>query len=444
MKEWEGFFKGKRITVVGLGLLGGIGDIRFLASEGADLILTDLKSPEDLTSSLEALKEFPNIQFTLGRHEISDFQNRDLIIQAPGTPRNSPYIKAAKDAHIPVTMWAALFARFAKQEGVPIIGVTGTRGKTTTTALISEILKASGREVITGGNVSGTSLLPHLHELNKNTVVVLELDSWKLQGFREEGISPDVAVFTTFMPDHLNYYAGDMEAYFVDKANIFLNQTEEDILILGEQVAPQIAEYGYQNKIRAKTIIAGVKDCPKKWNLQIPGAHNRMNAGIAIAAAHTLGIDDEVIQPVVEGFTGVAGRLQLVREIDGVTIYNDTTATAPSATVAGLHALGNPDSKNIVLIMGGADKKLDMSELVEEIPTYVKKVIFLAGSGTDTIRDKFPGADVCDNIPDALRLAMDAADEGDTILFSPAFASFGMFKNEYDRGEQFEKAVAQL
>ncbi len=445
------FFKGKKITVVGIGLLGGVNDIRFLAENGADIIVTDIQAEEKLRSSLEVLSGFTNIHYTFGRHEFSDFENRDLIIKAPAMPMDSPYLAHAKERNIPITMWAALFSRFAREMGAIVVGVTGTRGKTTTTALIANILKAAGKRVFLGGNVHGVATLAQLPEVTSGSVAVFELDSWKAQGFREEKISPRVAVFTTFYPDHLNYYHGDMKAYLADKAEIFLHQDTQDTLVLGEQCADVVrAEYG--ERIIANVVVAQSSDVPPDWALKILGAHNRANVSCAIATTRALGVEDVIIKKPCEDFAGVEGRLQFLREVGGVKIYNDTTATTPEATIAGLRALDPAKIKNIILIMGGADKALNMSELMPEIGTHCKKILLLAGSGTEKFRaladeSKYPPiskAQVFETLASVFDTAISSSRFGDIILFSPAFASFGMFKNEYDRGDQFVRLVQKL
>ncbi|HRH24412.1 MAG TPA: Mur ligase family protein, partial [Candidatus Paceibacterota bacterium] len=203
------YFKDKRITVMGLGLLGrGVGDVRYLARSGADIIVTDLKSKEELAPSLAVLAEFPNIRYTLGEHTFEDFQDRDLILKAPKTPLDSPYIEEAEKNGIPVTMSTALFARLAREAGVALIGITGTRGKTTTTEMIAHILREQGNDVLLGGNVRGVSTLALLPDAAPGSVAVFELDSWQLQGFRAEELSPHIAVFTNLFPDHQDYYEG--------------------------------------------------------------------------------------------------------------------------------------------------------------------------------------------------------------------------------------------
>ena len=438
------YFRGKKITVMGLGLLGrGVGDVRYLAQCGADLIVTDLKSREALAESVAQLESFPDITFVLGEHRLEDFNTRDMILKAAGVPLDSLYIAEAEKNNIPVRMSADLFAELS---GVPVVGVTGTRGKSTVTHVVHAILEEAGKKVLLGGNVRGVSTLALLDEVTPEHIAVLELDSWQLQGFGEARLSPHIAVFTTLYPDHANYYKGNEEVYLADKANIFLYQTEEDTLVLGKQCAPTIIEK-YGEMIESKTIVVDESKLPDTWTLRIPGVHNRYDAALALAAARALGIPDETSRAALQSFAGVPGRLELIREVNGVKVYNDTTATTPEATLAALHALTPHTSSlepRIILIMGGADKDLDMNTLLYEIPNHAKRVILLAGTGTNRVLEFLPGASVFDDLAKAVREASASAVPGDIILFSPAFASFGMFKNEYDRGDQFNALVKEL
>jgi len=441
MKDNSAYFKGKKITVMGLGLLGrGVGDAKFLASMGAELIVTDLKTEEELKSSLDQLKEFSNITRVLGEHRLEDFQDRVFILKAAGVPFDSVYIEEAKKNGIPIKMSASWFAELAH---IPIVGVTGTRGKSTVTHMLHAILKEAKKEVLLGGNVLGVSTLALLPEVTPESIVLMELDSWQLQGFGDAKISPHIAVFTTFFDDHLNFYHGDRDAYLEDKAQIFLHQKPDDVLILGNQAEPLIAgRYGVD--IRSRVDVRGIMALPEAFSLRIPGEHNRYDAALAHGAAEALQISDDVIRRALENFSGVPGRLELVREVNDVKIYNDTTATSPEATMAALNALDPEEKKNIVLIMGGADKGLDMGKLLIEIPKYTKRVIMLSGTGTNRVLEFVEGASVFGDLPSALEEAVKSAESGDVILFSPAFASFGMFKNEYDRGDQFNALVKAL
>jgi UDP-N-acetylmuramoylalanine--D-glutamate ligase len=437
-------FRGKKITLMGLGLLGrGLGDARYLAECGAELIVTDLKTAEQLETSVESLKEFSNIQFVLGEHRLEDFRGRDLVIKAAGVPLDSVYIAEAQKEGIPVRMSADLFVELS---GVKTIGITGTRGKTTTTHMIAEIFKKAGQKVLLGGNIRGVSNLMLLKEATPEHVAVLELDSWQLQGFGEANMSPNIAVFTTFFDDHANYYKSDPQQYLADKSNIFLYQGPDDTLVVGKQCAPMLIDTFGEN-IVANMVIADESKLPSDWILKVPGAHNRYNAALALAAAHAFGIDDATSRGALENFKGVPGRLELVREVRGIKIYNDTTATTPEATIAALDALSGLNDghrKSIILIMGGADKALDMNKLLHKLPEYTKRVILLAGTGTSRVLEWIEGASVYDNLKDAFTEAMRSASEGDSVLFSPAFASFGMFKNEYDRGDQFDALAARV
>src|SRR3989344_3517177 len=203
MKDFRQFFKDKKVTVMGLGLLGrGVGDALFLAECGAKLTITDLKTQGQLKESLKKLKKFRTIKYVLGKHRLEDFRNADMILKAAGVPLDSIYIKKARKNKIPIEMSATLFARLS---GIPMLGVTGTRGKSTVTHLIVHILKSAGGKVVLGGNVRGVSNLQLLKSVKGADMSVFELDSWQLQGFGEAGISPHIAVFTNFLPDHMNY-----------------------------------------------------------------------------------------------------------------------------------------------------------------------------------------------------------------------------------------------
>ena len=504
----------------------GVGDAEFLAEHGAELIITDLKNEVELAPSLKRLNKFSNITYHLEGHHLEDFRNRpkssgddrgpDFILKSAGVPLDSPFIAKARKNKIPIEMDASLFAKLAPK-GVTIIGVTGTRGKSTTTALIFEILSLyvkGQRSIVKGfqsvfmaGNVRGVATLPLLKEVKKGDFVVLELDSWQLQGFGEAKISPRVAVFTNFLDDHLNYYKGDQERYFNDKANIFRFQKKglnrhafgsaigrDDILVVGKQALKLVL--GSHPLGQDDLIIARATDVPKNWKIKLLGEHNRANIACALAVARALGVPDNISHRVVEKFKGVPGRLELIRTIRWVKIYNDNNATTPDATLAALRALSlnssfskgggesssrriledksltasgplpleKGESTDIVLIMGGTDKGLDMSKLMEEIPKYCKAVVFLKESGTEKLISNFSffnsslrkGVSESERTGDVLffkkatlkecvEQAMEIGQKGDIVLFSPAFASFGKwFKNEYDRGEQFVEIVKKL
>jgi len=426
--------------MLGLGLLGrGLNDAKFLAECGADLIITDLKTKEQLEPTLKKLAKYQNIKYTLGEHKLEDFRNRDMVLKAAGVPLDSIYIAEAKKNNIPVEMDESLFTKLA--QGVSVVGITGTRGKTTTTFLIYEILKDTfGVKVHLGGNIKGLATLPLIKKVKKGDIVVMELSSWQLQGWGEAKISPSISVFTNFMDDHLNYYKGSVEKYFYDKSLVYKNQKSSDVLICGKNISKKIG------KTKSKKIITGKNAVPKSWKIKIKGEHNLENISYATEVARILKAPEKIIKKVIENFNGVEGRQEFLREYRGVKIYNDTTATTPDATVAALKSLGQGGAstkKNIVLIMGGADKNLDMNGLIKKAPKYCKKVILLTGTGTEKLGGKIDGI-LAKSLKEGLLEALKWVKRGDVLVLSPGFASFGMFKNEFDRGEQFVRLVKAL
>ncbi len=478
MKNFESLFKNKKITLMGLGLLGrGVGDAAFFAEADADLTVTDLKTEAQLESSLDQLKKFKNIHFALGGHRLEDFQKADMIVKAAGVPMNSPFILEAQKNNIPVVMSTALFAEYTEAD---IVGITGTRGKSTVAYLVYEILKehCKKNQVFIGGNILGVSTIDLLSKTSSGDIAVLELDSWQLQGFANthnselpkgtekfDGFSPKVAVFTTFMFDHMNYYQNDLERYFADKANIYRFQTANDCLIVSEQVMEYIKKFGPQPK--SKVIVVRTSDVPDSWKPHIVGEHNKLNIALAMATAKVFGVPERTIEKVVEHFKAAPGRLEHIRTYTGIDIYNDTNATTPEATVAALEAFpdgrmegksGNKSDSKTILIFGGSDKKLDPAALFKILPTHTKAIIMLPGTGTDIIKPELdtlakkiadskngkPPIVFVKDMEEAVEKALSFAEKGDRILMSPAFASFTYYKNEYDRGDQFNAIIKKL
>lgn len=433
-------FKGKKITLMGLGLLGrGVGDAEFLAACGAELIVTDLKTEADLAPSIARLKDFPNITYHLGAHRLEDFENRDIVIRAPNTPLDSPFIARARERGIPVEMDASLFAKLSP---ATIVGVTGTRGKSTVTHLIYEMAKAAGKNPALGGNERGVATLPFLQTTNKDSLVLLELDSWQLQGFQDAGISPHISVWTNFMPDHMNYYKNDMARYFQDKAAIARFQKTGDYFITTRDIQEKvIARFG---ALQSLCIIEPT--IPDDWQIALLGEHNRKNAAYARAAAQSLGISDDMIKETLQTFSGLPGRLEFLGEKNNIAFYDDGNSTTPEATIVALNALAAA-KRPIILIAGGSDKELDFSALVPKIKNSVKKLVLFKGAATEKITallsNDFPSTSAS-SMDEAFSAAMSSANPGDIILLSPGATSFGIFKNEYDRGDQFKAAVMKL
>src|SRR3989339_1872818 len=291
MNNYKKFFKNKKITIMGLGLLGrGLGYTRFLAECGTDLIVTDLKTKKQLAVSVRALKKFKNVKFVLVGHRLEDFRGKEMVINNPGVPSDSIYVKEAKKNNIPVEMDVSLFAKCAP--GVTIIGITGTRGKSMTTALVYEILSKNfkNKKVYLGGNVRGVATLPLLKKVKAGDIVVCELDSWQLQGFGEAKMSPHISVFTSFMPDHMNYYKNSMQRYFRDKANIFKYQKRGDVLIIRPGVKKLIPK-----NIKSRLFMADGEKM-KKYDFSVPGGFQPENLPCAVLIAQYFKISDAQIK----------------------------------------------------------------------------------------------------------------------------------------------------
>jgi len=437
-----GHFKGKNITVMGLDAEGrGVQDAVYLAECGAKIVATDLKNEAELGSHITELRAYKNIELILGEHRMEDFEDKDLIVRAASVPIGSKFIEHAEKNHIEVQTDETLFLKYAPK--IKLVGVTGTRGKSTVTQLIYHILNEGDVRAHIGGNFRGLSMLPLLENVKDGDVVVMELSSWQMQQFGKNKLSPTISVFTTFFPDHMDYYQNSMQRYFDDKAQIFKYQKSEDVLIMSPQAKGAIDNY-YKSPINSKKIV--VEPLPL-GNRFLVGVHNEYNAACAAEVALRLGMTEDEILQAIKTFPGVEGRLRFVREINGVSIYNDNNATTPEATVVGLKALSK--DKNIILIVGGSDKGLDMSELIREIPKRCKAVMLFSGKGTDTIASdimKLDGVIVKEekDFKTCVKEAIKIGRKGDVVLFSPSFASFGYFKNEYERNDQFLSIVKNL
>jgi len=443
-------FAGKKITVMRIGLLGrGVGDAAYLAEAGAQVLVVDDAPAEVMQPSVDALKQYSNITFKFGPYDTVDFISADYVLVGAGTPIDSPELAAAKLAGVPLKQSAAWFAELS---GIPIIGVTGTRGKSTVTHMIHHVLsQVTGEHVLLGGNIRGRSNLQLLNEVEPDSLCVMELDSWQLQGWQWAEMSPQIAVFTNFMEDHLNYYQGPgvskeaaMQRYFADKANIFQYQEESGVLITTPEVFEQAKEMPGAT-LGQEVVLVDASNIPADGLLAMPGEHNRLNAALATAALRALSLTDEEIFPQLASFGGVEGRLQYIGAPDGVGIFNDNNATTPIATVRALEAVGNSDGKNIILIAGGADKNIDPSELLATIPKFCKQVFLLPGTGTDRLAAALTEATIDYSLVDSVEAAVSAGlaggQPGDILLFSPGYASFGLFKNEYERNDAFLTAT---
>ncbi|PIU08928.1 MAG: UDP-N-acetylmuramoyl-L-alanine--D-glutamate ligase [Candidatus Moranbacteria bacterium CG_4_8_14_3_um_filter_34_16] len=458
----KSYLKGKKITVMGLGILGGgEGAVRFLAEVGAIVTVTDIKSSEKLKKSVEKLKDLKNVKFILGQHRTEDFVKTDMVVKNPAVPWNNKHIKLALEKGVPVEMDSSLFFKLCQNS---IVGVTGTKGKTTVSSLIYEILKADGKNVIKVG-IGDVSVLDKLKMLKKNSVVVFELSSWRLSALKMHKISPSIAVITNIFPDHLNYY-NSMEAYIADKKGIFLYQKKQNICVLNadnerekkleEEIKSQIIKFSRNRIISKRGVYAedGIiyvndrideKKLMEISEIKLRGEHNRENVLAAIAVAWSMGVNLLTIKKAVANFGGVKHRLEFVREINKVKYYNDTAATMPEAATVGIKSF----SESVVLIGGGSDKKLDMSILAEAIKEKVSEAILLNGEATDKLilalkKINYANFKIVQDMREAVELARQKALPGQIVLLSPGAASFGLFSNEFERGDIFKQVVNEI
>jgi len=437
----------KKVTVMGLGLHGGgLSAVYFFNQLGIKVVVTDLKKEKDLKESLKKVRHLKNIEFVLGQHRNIDFINADLIIKNPAVPHNSPYLKIAAKHKIPIESDIGLFFELCR---APIIGVTGTKGKSTTTALIAHFLKLKYSDVILAGNLR-RPVLDVLDKINFKTKVILELSSWQLEDMKKHQKSPHIAIITNIMPDHLNSYS-NFKQYVSAKKLIFKFQKPNDYLIVNnndsllKQISPQA---------KSKVVFFN-RQKVEGWKTFFYGEHNLDNLAAALEVAKLFKIPEKKIKNSLKRFKNLEGRMEVVAKIKGITFINDTTATIPEAAIAGLSSLINNKNSTakIILIAGGADKNLDFKKFAEFIiqkaeANEIKKVILLTGTATEKIKaeiskynSKLDFIKETNSMEKAVKQAKSVAQKGDIVLLSPGAASFGLFAHEFERGEKFNQAV---
>ena len=446
---------------MGLGLFGGgVGAVRFLIREGAVVTVTDLRSKKDLTASVRALNGLP-IAFKLGGHDETDFRNADLIVANPAVPRSSPYLQIAESAGVPITSEICLFVQRCP---APIIGITGSSGKTTTTSLLGEMLRRKDKRTRIGGNIGG-SLLDELDLLHADAPVVLELSSFQLDRLGDLLWSPQIAVITNFAPNHIDIH-GSLQSYRRAKQQIVMHQTKSDWTIVnGED--PEVSRWAGAGQ-RVVFAVEGEGDvfvregkiqhaiggetrtvCPVD-TLSLPGRHNLANALAATGAAVISGVSEKNIADVLQTFQGVPHRLEQVAKINGVLYVNDSIATSPDRTRTALMAY---DDRRIVLIAGGYDKGIAFDNLGVTIAEKVAHLIVMGETGdaiaaateiaAATAKGK-TNIHRVENLEEAMDCATTLAQSGDVVLLSPASASLDQFRNFEERGERFREWVEKL
>ena len=460
----KGFFAGKNVLVMGLGRFGGgVDAAKFVCSSGAKVTVTDLASAEQLSDSIELLKEFPDIKFRLGSHNPADFEQADIVIANPAVTPDNQFLETARRANKTVTSQIEIFFELCAAQ---IVGITGAVGKSTTAALTAHLLRAAVpadkrttqyENVRLSGNIGNEPLLTVVEQTSSDDLVVLELSSFQIEQLARIKKAPDVALLTNLTPNHLDRY-GSFDAYCRAKENIFKyqkldgNRSAISIFNAEDKIAAQWFEK-YSEEAGRVCIKFSADDVSGeiRKHFGLPGRANLSNLAAALAVAGHFGIDDDTIKNCLAEFKPLPHRLQFVSEINGVKWYNDSKATTAEGAIAAMEAFEQPK----IIIAGGYDKNISFDKLGKAIAQAAKAAILIGqtaqkiAEATETKlatenTEKKTKVEVVDSLAEAVRLANNLAQAGDVVLFSPACASYDMFDNYQHRGSEFVSLVREI
>lgn len=459
LEEFNKFLDSKKVAIIGMGV-SNLPLLDYFYDKNAKVTVFDKNTPSD--EIMEKINKY-RYEVEIGEYNLSRLNGFDIVFRSPSVlPTRDELIMAANKGTI-ITSEIEMVLKLAPCK---IIGVTGTEGKTTTTSIIYEILKSSGKNCFLGGNI-GKPIFTEIKNMKPEDIVVLELSSFQLMGME---VSPDISVVTNMYPDHLNIHSS-YEEYQQAKKNIFLHQNDKGVVILNydneitrkfaDEVKSNLVffsslenlENGYVYDRKDETIKNYVngesKNILKKQEIKLRGIHNYENICAALAATAPIVDEKDQIKAIKE-FNGVEHRLEFVREFNGVKYYNDSIGTSPASTIAGLNAF----DENIILLAGGSDKGLDYTEIGETIAKKVR-VLLLTGPTAEKIENAtrlaMSKADKetveiihCKDLQEAVSVANRKAKSGEIVLMSPASASFDAFKNFIERGIKFKEFVNNL
>ena len=459
LEEFNKYLKNRKVAIIGLGV-SNIPLIDYLYEKQAKVTVFDNRNIEELPKNVMDKITNYTMEFSLGENYLSNLHGFDIIFRSPSCLPTIPELQNEEKRGAILTTEIEMLMEMCPSK---IIGVTGSDGKTTTTTLIYQILKEKGYKCYLGGNI-GNPLFTKISEMTPNDIVILELSSFQLMGMK---ISPKISVITNITPNHLNIHSS-YEEYINAKKNIFEYQDEESVVVLNydneitrkfiDEAKGEVRLFSRKNKLDNGFIVDNgvIKECENKLrrhilntcDVKLRGNHNYENIAAAIAATKDL-VDIDTQINAIKKFEGVEHRLELIREIDGVKWYNDSVSSSPTRTIAGL----NSYDENITLIAGGYDKNLDYTPIGKPILDKVKNLILL-GDTSKKIMDAVEKEEVkqnkhiniylCENLKETVDIAKKVTQKGEVVLFSPASASFDMFKNFADRGEKFKKIVNEL
>lgn len=459
LEEFNNYLKNRKVAIIGLGV-SNIPLLDYMNDKEARVTVFDDRTIDKIPQeALEKIRKY-EINSYFGENSLENLKGFDIIFRSPSCMPNREELQKEVERGAILTSEIEMVLQMSPST---IIGVTGSDGKTTTTTLIYEIVKAKGYKCFLGGNI-GTPLFTKIEEMMPEDIVVLEMSSFQLM---EMEISPNISVITNISPNHLNIHK-DYEEYINAKKNIFKYQDNNGIVVLNydNEITREIAKeangkvifFSSKEKLDDGIILDNgtIKECKDRVrrhildtkNIKLRGNHNYENSCAAIAATSSL-VDIDTQTTVISSFSGVEHRLELVREIDGVKWYNDSIGTSPTRTIAGLNSF----NEEIILIAGGYDKHLDYTPIAKPILDKVKTLI-LMGQTADKIfyavkqeaenQNKEIETYMCETLEDTVKMAHKVSQNGQVVLFSPASASFDMFKNFAERGEKFKDLVNKI
>lgn len=456
------FLVGKRVTVIGLGI-EGVDVARYAATHGAIVTVFDSKSPAALTERLKQLEGLP-IEYALGKPQrIEDIANSDLIFASQSVPLTLPAIATAREREVPVSSMTRYFLEHCPG---PTIGITGSSGKTTTTSLVAAMMAGSGRPYRVGGNI-GNGLLGLLDGMDERTWTVMEISHTQLQLTDR---SPHIAAVLNVTPNHLDRFSWD--AYVDLKRNLVRYQAPDDYVVLNldDDISAGMAEItparpsfftlgesvpGNGAFVRDRAVFVRHDSIESMVlpldGIPLRGMHNVANVLAATAVAAAAGVSIDAIAQAVRSFTAVPHRLELVADIGGVRYVNDSIASTPERTLAGIRSFDEP----IVLLLGGKDKNLPKDELAREALRRCAGIVFFGADGplleaaveanaAFVPQEERPQTVRVETLADAVREAGGMADAGDVVLLSPACTSFDAYTNFEERGEEFRRLVRTM
>ncbi len=459
LKQFNEFIRFRKVAVIGLGV-SNLPLLDYLYEKKAKVTIFDSRTIDEINKNIIDKITNYGFEFYFGKNCLENLKGFNIIFRSPSCLPTKPELQQEANRGAIITTEVEMLMEMCPCK---IIGVTGSDGKTTTTSIINFILQKAGYNTFLGGNI-GTPLFTKLPEIKPDDIVVLELSSFQLMGMN---ISPDIAVITNITPNHLNIHK-DYDEYIESKKNIFKNQDENGILILNydnditrnckKEANGKVIFFSSKTKLDNGFIVDEniVKECDDKVRKHIinaddiilRGNHNLQNIATALAATKTL-VDTDIAIQAIKEFKPVEHRIEFVKEINNVKWYNDSASSSPTRTISGINAF----KENIVLIAGGYDKNLDYEPLAKPILEKVSELILIGQTAEKIfdvvkkeaeIQNKQINIYMCDSLEQTVELAKKLAKKGDIVLFSPASASFDMFKDFADRGKKFKDLVNNI